>query len=135
MLPPTRTDFLLGPRKTGDRRDARREAQEARENSLLRPKLSSTNRFRRRSMWTNAGRSAAVNAGSAFYLSTSAFTDHIDETTKLIGRGTVARKKAEWVALLTTAVQSTMKSHLDAEMAKCQLMYENCHYTQDMGIR
>ena len=59
-----------------------------------------------------------------------AFTfDHIDETTKIKGKGTVAGKTGGVSGIAANMISlSTMQSYIDAEIAKCQLMCENCHH-------
>jgi hypothetical protein len=65
----------------------------------------------------------------------SAFSfDHIDEKTKLIGKGTIARKQGGVSGIVANPrILSTMKPHLDTEMDKCQLMCENCHQRKTNG--
>jgi 5-methylcytosine-specific restriction endonuclease McrA len=54
--------------------------------------------------------------------------DHIDETTKLIGKSTIAGEQGGVSGIARNKSRlSAMKPHLDAEMAKCQLLCENCH--------
>ena len=63
--------------------------------------------------------------------------DHRDETTKLIGKDTLAGKKGGVGGLVGNhakrAALPKIKDVLDAEMAKCDLLCANCHKRKTYG--
>jgi hypothetical protein len=63
--------------------------------------------------------------------------DHRDETTKMIGKDTLARVQGGVGGLVTNdsrgACLENIKDVLDAEMAKCDLLCRNCHHRKTHG--